>query len=91
MKLTRNTYIALFLILCGIYYYINNYNFMENFVVEEIKIVEHPYLRTDYNNLEEENESKIHKNLLFNKVDNIKCQHNQPTSRTTGMFTETTI
>ncbi len=87
MNLSRNIYIALFLILCGIYYYINNSNFMENFEVEEV-FVEHPYLRTDYNNLDEPTNSTINKNLLYNKEDIIKCKYNQPTSRTTGMFTK---
>tara|TARA_B110000444_G_C18729918_1_gene542815 strand:+ start:801 stop:1073 length:273 start_codon:yes stop_codon:yes gene_type:complete len=88
MKLSRNTYIALFLILCVIYYYVNKYNFVENFHVEEINVSNHPHLRTDYNNLQEVNESTIHKNLLYNKNDIIKNEYNQPTSRTTGMFTK---
>ncbi len=81
-------YIALFLALCGLYYYINRTNFMENFELEEVELDEHSLLRNDYNILDKPSVSTINKNLLYNEEDIIKCKYNQPTSRTTGMFTK---
>jgi len=69
-----------------------NYNIFENFENEEEYTIpgnNHPFIRTDYNELDKPYNSEIHKNLLYNELDNIENKYDQATLRTTGMMTET--
>ncbi len=78
--------------MCVFYYYIMNCNIFENFENEEDNTIpdnNHPFIRTDYNELDKPYNSEIHKNLLYNEQDNIKYKYHQPTLITTGMMTET--
>jgi hypothetical protein len=99
MYLTKNNYILLFFLFCGLYYYIINYNVFENFANDEDSIMpgsdsstsnSHPFIRTDYNELDKPYNSEIHKNLLYNEEDNIKFKICNVSLRTTGMMTDIT-
>jgi hypothetical protein len=89
MYLTKTNYIILFFLLCVFYYYIMNCNIFEKFENEEGNTIpgnNHPFIRTDYNELDKPYNSEIHKNLLYNEQDNIKSKYGQATLRTTGMM-----
>lgn len=94
MKITRNTYIFLFVLLSLIYFFIYKNNDMSNEIFSnKIDLENNNKYENDNNNYENKMDEIIshplNTNLLYNEVDMIKYSQNMPMHKFTGMFTDT--
>lgn len=91
MKITRNTYIFLFVLLSLIYFYMyKNNNMINETFTNNFDLENHKYNEKEFQDTMEEIISHpLNTNLLYNEIDMIKYSQNMPMHHFTGMFTDT--